>query len=356
MTIAGRRTVRIWVGLLLATVLALYLVSDVLFPFAVGLVVAYILSPFVDRLARYGVPRWLGTLVVGGVFILAAVAAVLVVVPPLVDQSVALVARMPEIAEALRNRLVIVGDAVRERLGPDQAAEMESFITQHLGTVATWAAGMLGGIVGSGLAIFNAISLVFITPIVGFYLLRDWHHIMAALDANVPKCHAADVHELAIEVDLRLAGFLRGQGVVCLSLGAFYAIGLSLVGLDFALAIGIFSGLVSFIPFVGSISGLVLSLSVALVQFPDWTSVIIVAAVFFAGQAIEGNVLTPLLVGDRVGLHPVWVIFALLAGGAVFGFVGLLLAVPAAAVLGVLVRFTLERYRASTLFNGQPDA
>ncbi|BBK41736.1 AI-2E family transporter [Allostella vacuolata] len=345
-----------WAGFGLATALLLYLVSDILFPFVAGLVVAYILSPTVDRLARHGVPRWVGTLLVGVGFILAASAVVLVIVPPLVDQSIDLVARMPEIMEALRLRLLIVGDAIRERLGPEDAAQIEEFVSRNVGTVASWAAGLVGGIVGSGFAIFNALSLIFITPIVGFYLLRDWHHIMAALDTNIPRCHAPAIHRLAIEIDHRLAGFLRGQGTVCLALGGLYAGGLTLVGLDFGLAIGIFSGLVSFIPFVGSISGLVLSTSVALFQFQDWTSVVIVVVVFLAGQALEGNVLTPWLVGDRVGLHPVWVIFALLAGGALFGFVGLLLAVPVAAVLGVLVRFTLERYRAGPLFNGQTDA
>ncbi|WP_374443568.1 AI-2E family transporter [Stella sp.] len=345
-----------WAGAVAVAGLLFYLVSDVLFPFVVGLVVAYILNPLVDRLAVYGLPRWLGTLVVGSVFVLIAIAAVLIVVPPLVDQTIDLAARMPEIVEAVRLRLLIVGDTIRERIGPENTAELEAFLTRQVGTVASWAAGLVGGIVGSGFAIFNALSLVFITPIVGFYLLRDWHHILASLDVNVPDAHRAEVHRVAIEIDHRLAGFLRGQGVVCLALGTFYATGLTLVGLDFGLAIGIFSGLVSFIPFVGSISGLVLSTSVALFQFSDWTSVAVVVGVFLAGQAIEGNFLTPWLVGDRVGLHPVWVIFALLAGGAVFGFVGLLLAVPAAAVIGVLVRFSLERYRAGPLFHAKPDA
>lgn len=348
-----RGIVWFWVGLGVATLLLLYVVSDILFPFVAGLIIAYLLSPVVDRLARYGVPRWLGTLVVGGAFIVTAVAIILVVLPPLIDQTVDLGSRLPEIAEAIRVRFLIVGDAIRERLGPEDAANLEQMVTQYLGTVASWAAGVLGGIVGSGLAIFNTLSLVFITPIVGFYLLRDWHHILATIDMNIPQAYAADIHTLAIRCDRRLAGFIRGQAVVCAALGGFYAIGLTLAGLDFGLAIGIFAGLVSFIPFVGSISGLVLSVSVALFQFPDWTSVIIVAAVFLAGQALEGNFLTPWLVGDRVGLHPVWVIFALLAGGAVFGFVGLLLAVPLAAVLGVFVRFALERYRASTLYGEQ---
>jgi predicted PurR-regulated permease PerM len=350
---SSRAILWFWVGMGLAAILLLYLVSDILFPFVAGLIIAYLLSPVVDRLARYGLPRWLGTLLVGGAFIVLAVAAMLAVLPPLIDQTIDLGGRLPDIAEAVRVRFLIVGDAIRERLGPEDAANLEQMVTQYLGTVASWAAGLLGGIVGSGFAVFNALSLVFITPIVGFYLLRDWHHILATIDMNIPQAYAADIHTLAIRCDRRLAGFIRGQAVVCVVLGAFYAVGLTLAGLDFGLAIGIFSGLVSFIPFVGSISGLVLSISVALFQFSEWTPVIIVAAIFLAGQALEGNLLTPWLVGDRVGLHPVWIIFALLAGGAVFGFVGLLLAVPLAAMLGVFTRFALERYRASTLYSDQ---
>ena len=345
-----------WAGAAVVAVLLLYVFSDILFPFLVGLVVAYILNPAVDRLALLGLPRWLGTLAVGAVVLLLAVAALLVVVPPLVEQTVDLVARLPEIAEALRTRLLIAGDTLRDRLGPEDTAKLEEFLTQQLGTVAKWAASLVGGVVGSGFAIFNALSLIFITPIVGFYLLRDWHYILASLDLNIPDRHRDNVHRVAIEVDRRLAGFLRGQGLVCITLGTFYAVGLTLAGLDFGLAIGAFSGLVSFIPFVGSISGLVLATSVALFQFEGWTPIVVVVAVFLVGQAIEGNFLTPWLVGDRVGLHPVWVIFALLAGGAVFGFVGLLLAVPAAAVVGVLVRFALDRYRDSTLFRARPEA
>ncbi|MFQ6017021.1 MAG: AI-2E family transporter, partial [Kiloniellaceae bacterium] len=188
--------------------------------------------------------------------------------------------------------------------------------------------------------------------VVAFYLLRDWDRIVGKVDGWLPRAHAGTIREQALEVDRRLAGFLRGQGTVCLLLGVFYALALSLAGLDFGLVVGLIAGLLSFIPYVGAIVGLLASVGLAVVQFDDWVRIAIVAGIFFAGQAVEGNYLTPKLVGGRVGLHPVWVIFGLLAGGALFGFVGVLLAVPAAAVIGVAVRFALDRYMASSYYLG----
>ncbi|MCC7274995.1 MAG: AI-2E family transporter [Alphaproteobacteria bacterium] len=346
----------IWLAILVALIAALYLVREILLPFVVGLLVAYLLSPTVDRLQGMGMPRWLGTTLVGGGFVVVVTAALFLVVPLLVEQTVSLVERLPEIATGVKNRVLQLSDAIRDRLEPEQAAGLEAFVEKQLGNLATWLAAIAGNILGSGIALFNALSLVFITPVVGFYMLRDWHHIIATVQANMPAAHEAEIDQLARRIDRRLSGFVRGQAVVCVSLGVIYAVALSIAGLEFGLAIGIFAGFVSFVPYVGSLSGLVLSTAVAIFQFPDWTSVAVIVAIFLAGQALEGNVLTPLLVGDRVGLHPVWVIFALLAGGAVFGFLGLLLAVPAAAVLGVLVRYVLERYRVSELYSGPQPA
>ena len=202
------------------------------------------------------------------------------------------------------------------------------------------------------MAFANLISLLVITPVVAFYLLRDWDRLIARIDTWLPRDHAETIRERVREVDRTLAGFLRGQGTVCLILGLFYAIALSIAGLDFGLVVGLVAGLLSFIPYVGAIIGLVLSVGLALLQFDDWLRVAIVAGIFFVGQAVEGNFLTPKLVGESVGLHPVWIIFGLLAGGALFGFVGVLLAVPAAAVIGVGVRFALDRYLQSPYYRG----
>ena len=198
---------------------------------------------------------------------------------------------------------------------------------------------------------------MFLTPVVTFYLLRDWERLVGALDGALPRDHAATIRKLAHESNAAIAGYVRGQALVCITLGTIYAVGLSLVGLQFGLVIGLIAGAISFIPFVGTFVGAVMALGMALVQFPpDWMGVVKVAVVFVIGQMLEGNVLSPKLVGDRVGLHPVWIMFALLAGGALFGFVGVLIAVPVAAVVGVLVRHLIGRYRDSQYYRGADAA
>jgi predicted PurR-regulated permease PerM len=203
----------------------------------------------------------------------------------------------------------------------------------------------------------NLLSLVIVTPIVAFYLLTDWDRMVARLDSWLPRPHVETLRGLAREMDDAMAGFIRGQAVVCLLLGLFYAIGLSLAGLNFGLLIGLAAGILSFIPYVGSFIGFVLSISVAFVQFwPDWVHIAAVAAIFAAGQFIEGNFLSPKLVGNRVGLHPVWLMFALFAFGYLFGFAGLLMAVPLAAAVGVLTRFALRKYLSSPFYLGSEVA
>ncbi len=203
------------------------------------------------------------------------------------------------------------------------------------------------------MAIVNVVSLLIVTPIVAFYLLADWDHIVAKVDGWLPRDHVEDIRAIARDINTAMAGFIRGQGTVCLLLGLFYAVGLSLAGLKFGLAIGLGAGLLSFIPYIGALTGGVMAIGVGLVQFwPDWSSVAIIVAIFAAGQFLEGNFLSPKLVGGSIGLHPVWLMFALFAFGYVFGFVGLLLAVPMAAAAGVLVRYALNRYLHSRLYTG----
>ena len=206
------------------------------------------------------------------------------------------------------------------------------------------------------MALLNLLSLFVITPLVAFYLLRDWDIMLARLDSWLPRCHVATIRQQAAIVDGTLSGFVRGMVLVCLSLSVFYGLLLSAIGLEFGLVIGILCGLVSFIPYVGAIGGFVVGVTIAFFQFPDLLPVGLVAATFFAGQLLEGHVLTPKLVGERIGLHPLWLVFALLAGGSLFGFLGLLLAVPLAAVIGVLCRFSLGQYLQSSLYLGVPSS
>jgi predicted PurR-regulated permease PerM len=209
----------------------------------------------------------------------------------------------------------------------------------------------------SGMALVSVVSLFVVTPVVAFYMLLDWDRMVATVDGWVPRDHVQTVRQIATDINTAAAGFVRGQGTLCLVLGCMYAIGLTLTGLNFGVLIGLFAGLISFIPYVGSLTGLVLAVGVAFVQFwPDWIMVVAVACVFFVGQFIEGNILSPKLVGKSVGLHPVWLMFALFAFGALFGFVGLLIAVPAAAAIAVLVRFAIARYLESPLYKGRAAA
>ncbi|MBV9262669.1 MAG: AI-2E family transporter, partial [Pseudolabrys sp.] len=222
-------------------------------------------------------------------------------------------------------------------------------VTQGVGWLTTFLRSLWSG----GRSLVSVFSLIIIAPVVSFYLIYDWHTMIDEVDSWVPVHHRATVRALAREIDTAISGFVRGQTAVCLILGTFYAIALTITGLNFGLLIGLIAGLITFIPYVGSMTGLVVSLGVAVAQFwPQWTSIVIVAAIFLVGQFVEGNILSPKLVGESVGIHPVWLIFALLAFGYLFGFVGLLLAVPLAATIGVLARFALRRYLASSLYTG----
>jgi len=229
---------------------------------------------------------------------------------------------------------------------------MNSLLTSGIGFFTT----IFQSIWSSGVALFSIAGLFVVTPVVAFYMLLDWDRMVATIDGWVPRDYVETVRAISTDINAATAGFVRGQGTLCLVLGIMYAIGLTLTGLNFGVLIGLFAGLISFIPYVGSMVGLVLSVGVAFVQFwPDWTMVVAVACVFFVGQFIEGNILQPRLVGKSVGLHPVWLMFSLFAFGALFGFVGLLIAVPAAAAVAVLVRFLIARYLESPLYKGEVD-
>lgn len=348
-----QRQLLFWLAALFALALILYVLSPILLPFVAGLAIAYFLDPVADRLERMGASRLLATIVILAVFVLILAVFVLLLAPVLAEQLSGLVAKVPEYAERLRLFAIRVTDGqLGEWLGLEQNGQgqggdgIAARLAEWLGTIA-------GSLVSGGVAIVSFIALFIVTPIVAFYMLLDWDNMIARVDSWLPRDHAATIRQLAREIDLAMAGFVRGQGTVCLFLGAFYAIGLSLAGLNFGLLIGIGAGLISFIPYIGSTVGLLVSVGVALVQFwPDWIMVVIVMAIFFTGQFIEGNFLQPNLIGHRVGLHPVWVMFALFAFGYLFGIVGMLLAIPISAAIGVLGRFAVQQYMQSTLYDG----
>ncbi|MBP0439036.1 AI-2E family transporter [Tianweitania sediminis] len=350
------RTAAFWIGAALVLLLFLVVFSSILLPFVAGMVLAYFLDPIADRLQRVGLSRLMATIVILVGFVLMLVLLLIVVVPVLTSQLAGFAANVPGYIARLQTLITDFDpEWLSDNFGVDPAAlrdGMNGLLTQGAGFLTT----LMQSIWSSGKAIIDVVGLLVVTPVVAFYMLLDWDRMVAKVDSYVPRDHVETVRQLARDINASTAGFVRGQGTLCLVLGAMYAVGLTAVGLNFGLLIGFFAGLISFIPYVGSLVGLVLSLGVAFVQFwPDWPWIVLVAAIFFGGQFIEGNILQPKLVGSSVGLHPVWLMFALFAFGALFGFVGLLIAVPAAAAVGVLVRFAISRYLESPLYRGKSE-
>lgn len=348
MALSVREQVKYWGVAAAVFVLALWFLGDVILPFVLGGAIAYFLDPVADRLQRLGASRALAVSLITLGALLVFVLMALMVIPTLVQQTVALIdtapqlfnkfqqvltERFPTIVDensTLRQSLIAVGETIRERGGE-----------------------VLDSVLSSAASLLNVVLLFVIVPVVAFYLLYDWDNMVARIDELLPRDHAPVIRRLAGEIDQTLASFIRGMGTVCLILGTYYAVALMLVGLQFGLVVGAIAGLITFIPYVGALVGGALAIGLALFQFwGDWLSIGLVAAIFVAGQVAEGNFLTPKLVGSSVGLHPVWLIFALSVFGALFGFVGMLVAVPVAASIGVLARFIVAQYMDSRLYRG----
>ncbi len=348
MALPVRDQVKYWGIAAAVFFLMLWALGDVILPFLLGCAIAYFLDPVADRLERLGLSRAVATTVIALLAVILFILAVLLVVPTLARQTTSLIETAPQLFQRLQAFLT-------ERFPDlmDQNSTLRSSLASIGQTIQQRGAELVTGIVATFSSVLNVALLLVIVPVVAFYVLLDWDRMVAEVDKLLPRDHAPVIRQLAAEIDQTLAGFVRGQGTVCLVLGTYYAVALMLVGLQFGLVIGLVAGLLTFIPYVGALIGGLLSIGLALFQFwGDWWLIVAVAAIFQIGQLVEGNVLTPKLVGGSVGLHPVWLIFALSAFGALFGFVGLLVAVPVAAVLGVLARFALRQYRDSRLYQG----
>jgi predicted PurR-regulated permease PerM len=341
-----------WILGLVAFGLLIRLFSPVLLPFVAGFAVAYFFDPVVDKLGTMRINRTWATSLVLLVFFLLFVLAVFLLAPVLQQQLADFSAKLPRLIEVTQARLTALITRLSADLSPQDLERIKSAAGGFAGDAFKFLGRLLGNLWSGGVAFFNLLSLIFITPIVAFYILRDWPLIVKAVDSWLPRDHAPTIRELVREADEMVSGFVRGMGAVCFILAVFYGLSLTLIGLDFGLVIGIGAGLISFVPFVGAIAGFVAAVGMALFQYSEWVPIAMVAGVFAAGQVLEGNFLTPTLVGGRIRLHPVWIMFALLAGGTIAGFVGILLSVPVAAVIGVLVRFLAKQYVASRIYQG----
>jgi predicted PurR-regulated permease PerM len=348
-----------WLGFFLLLILILGQIQGILIPFAAGLMIAYVLAPLVAHLEARGVRRTLASVIVVALSLLGLGLLLVILVPLVQGQIVQLITSAPNLVRALQDHLGKLIQLLQEHLPAEDVSKVRDVLSAKLGEAVTWIASLLQGVITSSLAILNIVSLVIVTPIVTFFLLRDWEIMVAQIDSYLPRQSLETVRGQARLVSDTLVGFVHGQALVCLILGTYYGIALSLAGLASGLALGLLIGVLAIIPVLGVTVGFALAVGLAATQYGSWSAILIVCGIFAAGQLTEANFLTPKLVGDRIHLHPVWVIFALFAGGTLLGFVGVLIAVPAAAVIGVLARFALQRYRASSLYDARqtrPDA
>lgn len=350
-----RRQLGFWIGALGVFILTIWVLSGMLLPFLAGLAVAYFLDPVADWLERRGLPRWAAASAILLMFIVVLVLSMVVIIPILANQLLGLIAKFPTYVTQFQAIVAQLSEGWLGRFVGDRLPDIQKSLSDFIGQGASLASGIAGSLLSGGQALLGAVGVLVITPVVAFYLLLDWDHMVARIDSWLPRQHLDVIRSICRDIDTAIAGFVRGQATVCLLLGLFYGTGLTFTGLSFGFLIGLGAGLISFIPYVGSVLGLVVAMIVALVQFwPDWHMLVAVAAIFAVGQFIEGNILSPRLVGQSVGLHPVWLMFALLAFGSLFGFVGLLIAVPVAAAIGVLLRFAMAQYLGSPLYTGVP--
>ena len=348
MALPIRDQLKYWGIAAIVFMVVMWFLGNVLVPFILGGAIAYFLDPVADRLERMGLSRALATALITLVAILIFVIMALLVVPTLINQTANLIEIAPQLFQDFTRFLT-------ERFPSllDEDSTLRTSLTSVGTTIQERGGQLLETALASFAGILNIIILFVIVPVVAVYLLLDWDRMIAAIDDMLPRDHAPIIRRLSGEIDSTLASFIRGMGTVCVILGTYYAIALMIVGLQFGLVVGFIAGLVTFIPYLGALLGGALAIGLALFQFwGDWVSIGLVAGIFAIGQVIEGNVLTPKLVGSSVGLHPVWLILALSVFGTLFGFVGMLVAVPLAAAIGVLARFGLDQYRQSLLYQG----
>lgn len=343
--------IRFWLAALGLLILFVYLFSGILLPFVAGFAIAYFLDPVVDWVEKSKLSRGFATAAVIGLFFALLALLVLLLAPVIESQFIGFVTQLPESIAQIWSAIQPLVDKALMGLGEDQAGEMRLAAAKLLENAVAWLGDVVAGVLSGGVALFNVLSLLLITPVVAFFLLRDWDRIVTRIDDLLPRQGAATIRAQFRLIDTALAGFVRGQATVCLILGTLYAVGWSLVGLEFGLVLGLLTGLLAFVPYAGVMFGVMLAMGMAFGQFwPDSTSIGLVFLVFVVVQALDGAAITPRLIGGRVGLHPVWILFALLGGANLLGFLGVLIAVPCAAMIGVLVRFGIDRYLESGYF------
>jgi len=355
MVATRRQRAMLSIGALIAVIFGLWVFADILTPFVLAGCIAYFLDPLASRMTRLGMSRSIAAVLLVLLLVLLALLSLLLLYPLIVSQMTVLIAALPSYVTTITATLRDLLESLEQAAGPEVVgARLRELILSQASAMVSWLGTAATRLIGGGFALFNVFTLAIVTPVMSFYLLRDWPAMMARLESWMPRRSASTLRQLARDIDRVLAAWLRGQLLCCLILGIYYAAALTALGLDLGLTVGLVSGFLSFIPYVGSMTGLVLSILLAVGQWGDWNGVLWVLAIFLVGQGVEGYIIYPRLLGDRVHLHAVWVIFALFAGGVAFGFLGVLLAVPLAAAIGVLARYWLRRYLESPLYLDPP--
>lgn len=340
----------VWLGVFLLFCGAVYVLRSVLLPFVAGIVLGYLFDPLASRFEKLGASRSIATVLVFLVVILIAVPAFILLFGVIDSQLTIFVEAAPQYISAFFKKIEPVLTHLQQQFPSLEVGNLKTIFKENMTNNVQLGGKILKSLINNSFALINLLSLLLITPVVAFYMLRDWDTFVRKVDNLLPRKSKASIREQFRQIDRALSGFIRGQVSVCLILGTYYSLALHAIGLELGLLVGFLAGLISFIPYVGSISGFVISIVLAFAQFNDLTKVFEVIAIFAVGQFVEGNFLTPKLVGENIGLHPVWVMFALLAGGVLLGFLGLMIAVPVAAIIGVIMRNAINNYKKSNLY------
>jgi predicted PurR-regulated permease PerM len=354
MSYLQEKSFQFWVFIGIAFIAFLYLFNGILAPFVVGFAVAYLLNPIVQNMANKKIPRWLSAIVILGFFFIAVILGLLLAIPLLVREMIDFIKLLPVAFANGQEWVETTFPMIEIPQNVDDLKNMDtSNLSDNLSPFLQAGKNILGNVFASGMAVIGFLSFIVLMPIVAFYLLIDWSRLSNKVDDLVPTKNQSKIKNILGDIDKSLAGFIRGQLMVCLILGGFYAIALSLMGLQYGFFVGIASGVLSIIPFVGSAFGLIASVGLAFYQFGGWEYPAIALGIFVVGQVVEGNYLTPKLVGESVGLHPLWVIFALMAGGMILGLTGMIIAVPVAAIIAILIRYAIIDYKDSAYYKGK---
>ena len=331
----------------------IYIFKSILLPFVLGIAVAYLLNPLVNAFRTAGIGRKLATFSILGGFLFVVAALLAVLAPVLSKQMTQLINDFPQYLDQVNQALTPYAQKVSALLGQENSEDIQGFLKDQSGMAINIAQNIAGGLAKGGQLFFDLVSVIVLMPVVAYFMMVEWNTMTDWVKDLMPRDHKKTILNLLSQMDQKISGFVRGQISVAVILAVLYAVALTIAGLKYGFLIGLVSGLLAIIPMVGSVIGLIVSVGVAWFQSGDLTFVAIIAGIFLAGQLLEGNVLSPKIVGESVGMHPLWVFFALMAGGSLFGILGMLLAVPVAAVAGVLLAFGIAQYKLSALYKGK---